>query len=217
MKFTEQEMVFLNSLSDGPSPFGISLTVPSDEDKEHYLVSTIQSLKEKNIVDADSKLSKLGVIPVKVLEIYKNADEHILLNRLCMCRTSDNQLICILPDENGYDMFSVDPSVILLMLLKQSSYLCKAQEKDVVPYLPQKMDYVKWQQSTAPFAGHSVVVGKFQKDVPILEKNYYWDEQNGFQYDFHTEEQTQLNPREMRLQFMDIFGIPYETEGLKIG
>lgn len=216
MKFSEQEMVFLNSLSDGPMPFGLSLSVPEGE-KEKYIADTIQSLKSKNIVDSDTKLSKLGIIPVKVLEIYKNAEEHILLNHLYMCRTSDNKLICIAPNSQEYDMFTVDPSVVLLMLLKQSSYMCRAQDKDAVPYAPQKVDYEKWQQSMASFADHSIVVGKFQKGRPVLEKNYYWDEQTGFTYDFHSEERTQLYPREMRLQLMDILGIPNETEALKIG
>jgi len=217
MKFSAQEMIFLNSLSDGPAPFGISFSMPVEAEKEKFIADTIQSLKGKNIVDSDAKLSKLGVIPVKVLEIYKNAKEHIIFNHLFMCRTADNQFICIVPVSGEYDMFSIDPSVVLLMALKQSSFMCGAQEKDAIPFQPQKIDYEEWQQSMTPFADNNIVVGKFQGEHPVLEKVYYWDDQIGFVYDFHIQERTQLFPREMRLQLMDILGISYETEELKLG
>lgn len=207
MKFSNNEMIFLNSLSDGPVPFGLSFHMPEDKEKDRFILETIQSLQEKNIIGADGKLSKLGVIPVKILELYKNAESHVLLNHLLLCGTSDRRRICIVPDSDGYDMFCIDSTAILFMFLKESAFMQKAQQKNAPLFFPRKMKTEEWQRAASKYSGRNILACRFQGPCPVERKIFYWDDQNGYEYNFASEECKKISPREMRLCLMSMIGM----------
>lgn len=207
MKFSEQEMVFLNSISDGPPPFGLTLHVPEDKAREQYVAQTIQSLQKKNVIGPDGKLSRLGVIPVRVFELYKNAESHVLLNGLLLCGTEDRRRICIAQDKDGYDLFCMDAAAILVLLLKASPYMRRAQPKDVPAPKPRKLKEGEWEHAAETYSDRNILAFRFEGRSPVERKVFCWDDENGYEYDLAAEECTAISPREMRLRFMKLLGI----------
>jgi len=53
-------------------------------------------------LDKNKKLTRAGLVPVRALEIYKNAAEHIRLNDLCIGLTPDCKMITIAAREDVY-------------------------------------------------------------------------------------------------------------------
>jgi len=86
MTYTNQEMIFFNSILDGGEIFGIKLEEPFLVD-EKYIEDTIESLQEKGIIDEEKKLIVTKETPALFLEEYKKASKHIVLNdkRIALC------------------------------------------------------------------------------------------------------------------------------------
>lgn len=207
MKFSEKEMVFLNSISDGPAPFGLDLHVPEEADQKQYVAETIQTLQKKNIIGQDGKLSRLGVIPVRLFELYKNAQSYVLLNNLLMCATEDRRRICITKDQDGYDLFCMDAAEILALLLKTSPFMRRAELKDVPIPHPRKLRAGEWEQAEEKYSGQCILAFRFDGQRPTERKVYCWDDENGYEYNLTAEECTAISPREMRLRLMKLLGV----------
>lgn len=207
MKFSEQEMVFLNSITDGPSPFGLTLHVPEDMDREKYVAETVQSLQKKNVIGPDGRLSRPGVIPVRVFELYRNAESHVLLNGLLLCETEDRRRICIAKDKDGYELFCMDAAAILVLLLKASPYMRRAQPKEVPIPVPRKLREGEWEQAAETYSKRNILAFRFEGRSPVERKVFCWDDENGYEYDLTAEERTAVSPREMRLRLMKLLGI----------
>lgn len=207
MKFSEREMVFLNSISDGPTPFGLTLHGPEEINREQYVAETVQSLQKKNVIGPDGKLSRLGVIPVRVFELYKNAGSHVLLNELLLCETEDRRRICIAQDKDGYELFCMDAAAILVFLLKASPYMRRAQPKDVPTPVPRKLKEGEWERAAETFSKRNILAFRFEGRSPVEQKVFCWDEENGYEYDLAAEECTAVSPHEMRLRLMKLLGI----------
>lgn len=60
MKFSDSEMMFMISVSRGRKPLGIDIKIPEDSQREEYIKDAIYSLRNKNIVDENLKLTKEG-------------------------------------------------------------------------------------------------------------------------------------------------------------
>lgn len=214
MKFSEKEMVFFNSISSGPAPFGLDLHIPEEVNRKQYVADAIQSLQEKNIIGPDGKLSKLGIIPIRIFELYKNAKSYVLLNNLLFCETEDRRKICITSDQDGYELFCMDAVAILALLLKASPYMRRAQPKDMPISRPRRLKEGEWEQVFEKYSKQSILAFRFEERQPVERKLYCWDDENGYEYNLSAGECTALSPREMRLRFMKLLGI---SEGISNG
>lgn len=60
MLFTNNEIVFLTSVSKGCMPFGIHYKMPKEGEKEAFIEDAIQSLMQKGILNEERKLTQEG-------------------------------------------------------------------------------------------------------------------------------------------------------------
>lgn len=214
MKFSEKEMVFFNSISSGPAPFGLDLHIPEEVNRKQYVADAIQSLQEKNIIGPDGKLSKLGIIPIRIFELYKNAKSYVLLNNLLFCETEDRRKICITSDQDGYELFCMDAAAMLALLLKASPYMRRAEPQNMPISHPRKVQEGELEQVLQKYSKQSILAARFEERQPVESKIYCWDDENGYEYNLSAGECTALSPREMRLRFMKLLGI---SEGISNG
>lgn len=214
MKFSEKEMVFFNSISSGPAPFGLDLHIPEEVNRKQYVADAIQSLQEKNIIGPDGKLSKLGIIPIRIFELYKNAKSYVLLNNLLFCETEDRRKICITSDQDGYELFCMDAAAMLALLLKASPYMRRAEPQNMPISHPRKVQEGELEQVLQKYSKQSILAARFEERQPVERKLYCWDDENGYEYNLSAGECTALSPREMRLRFMKLLGI---SEGISNG
>jgi hypothetical protein len=214
MKFSEKEMVFFNSISSGPAPFGLDLHIPEEVNRKQYVADAIQSLQEKNIIGPDGKLSKLGIIPIRIFELYKNAKSYVLLNNLLFCETEDRRKICITSDQDGYELFCMDAAAMLALLLKASPYMRRAEPQNMPISHPRKVQEGELEQVLQKYSKQSILAARFEERRPVESKIYCWDDENGYEYNLSAGECTALSPREMRLRFMKLLGI---SEGISNG
>ena len=67
MRFTEHEMVFLNSITKGEVVFGIPLHFRTKNGRTVEIEKTIEGLIQKKILKSETELSELGVLPARIL------------------------------------------------------------------------------------------------------------------------------------------------------
>lgn len=206
MKFSLQEMIFLNSVAKGPSPFALEFPLPQVNEKEAMIEKTLKSLQAKAILDGDRKLTTAGIVPIQIFEQYKNAKEHILLNRMRICRTSNPTLIVIAPGVTEYEMAAVHPAILLELLLRKIPYMCGAQEKSAQPFPEVQIEYDIWSKNILAFGDQNLFAGTYTGQEPVSQKVYYWNQDQGFVYDIKTHRQRQLHPREMRMELVHLLG-----------
>ena len=60
MLFTNNEIVFMTSVSKGSLPFGIRYRMPAEEEKEAFIEEAMQSLVKKGILNEERKLTEEG-------------------------------------------------------------------------------------------------------------------------------------------------------------
>ena len=82
MRFTEHEMVFFNSITKGNDVFGIPLKFRPQKGHEEEVKKTINGLIEKGVLASETELTKMGFLPARALECYKESRNHIIINYL---------------------------------------------------------------------------------------------------------------------------------------
>lgn len=124
LKFTEEELTFINSITKGPAPFGVFLKYPVWRDTEELKSEVLTSLQEKQILGEDKKITEYGMIPLILWEEYRNAVSHIVLNQVCFAVLSNGRLVGVRKAEKQYYLTTGRGKEIFLELLKNNTFLC---------------------------------------------------------------------------------------------
>lgn len=202
MKFTEKEMTFFVSVSRGRVPFGITCSVPRQEEKEDFIKETIKSLTEKRILDENQKLTKEGADIIYLFEQYRNAKKHIRLNHVSMAVLSEGILITVIKTEDGYEMGCLQSAFLMTELLKHAEYLCR-EEKESIRGQWENIGQTEWFEQTGEMDG-CVVLGQYHLGRLESEKIYYWKEDQGYLYHKTVERKRAISPGVMRKQIYRI-------------
>ena len=105
MKFTEHEMVFFNSITKGNDVFGIPLKFWTQKSHEEEVKKTINGLIEKGVLASETELTKMGFLPARALECYKESRNHVIINYLHIALLEQREAIVIIPLKNReYEM-----------------------------------------------------------------------------------------------------------------
>ena len=119
MKFTEHEMVFFNSITKGNDVFGIPLKFRTQKSHEEEVKKTINGLIEKGVLASETELTKMGFLPARALECYKESRNHIIINYLHIALLEQREAIVIIPLKNReYEMLRLPRGAVLYLLLK---------------------------------------------------------------------------------------------------
>lgn len=211
LKFTEEELIFINSITKGPAPFGVFLKYPVWRDTEELKSEVLTSLQEKQILGEDKKITEYGMIPLILWEEYRNAVRHIVLNQVCFAVLSNGRLVGVRKAEKQYYLTTGRGKEIFLELLKNNTFLCGG-EKEGEHYTSRKLTYEEWSKMIREKDSNILVTGSYVNYRPEKEIAYYWEGEEGYQYDMNKERERRLKPRQMRLRLMELLNIR-EGEG----
>lgn len=202
MKFSDSEMMFMISVSRGRKPLGIDIKIPEESQREEYIKDAIYSLRNKNIVDENLKLTKEGADLLFFFETYRNSYRHVALDQIYAAVLPRDRLITVMKKEDGYELNCISSSVLLEALLGYSEFLkCEDHqpgrgnwENTTVEELFQRI-----QNSTG-----GVWVKRFTGGKPDGEKFYGWDKQQGYVVNLERNRIRSLSPLWMRKQLCQL-------------
>ena len=129
MRFNNEEIVFLTSVSRGNVPFGIKYRLPGELERGEFIERTMQSLMKKGILDAQKKLTKEGAAIIRCWEKYRNCKDHVMIHQVRAALLPGGMLIVALPEEDGYEVQYMNAEVLMLAILKQAQSLCGASKQ----------------------------------------------------------------------------------------
>jgi hypothetical protein len=130
MIVTEWELAGLNTISGGGALPGLEL--PSGEPPN--MDALLDGLKRKEVIGPDGHLSAFGMIPVRVVEQYRTADEHVFLNQMRVSRNDDGSLTVLHPaPDGGWGLSRMAPVAVMVALLEAYPFLCQASPGDDKP------------------------------------------------------------------------------------
>ena len=120
MRFTEHEMVFFNSITKGNDVFGIPLKFRPQKGHEEEVKKTINGLIEKGVLASETELTKMGFLPARALECYKESRNHVIINYLHIALLEQREAIVIIQSSPNLCVNSSFSYVVLSTLLLSS-------------------------------------------------------------------------------------------------
>lgn len=188
MRFNNEEIVFLTSVSRGNVPFGIKYKLPREGEKEAFVERTIQSLMQKGILDGQRKLTKEGAGIIRCWEEYRNCKDHVMIRRIRAALLPGGMLVAVLPDGDAYEVQYMNAEVLMLAILKQARSLCGASTQ------PERG---KWQDMAGEMPGGES--GEQEGMIPIIKFEYFKAIDRRIIY-WKGEQVYQINPERMRIR-----------------
>ena len=122
MTYTNQEMIFFNSLLDGKQIFGLRVESPLRIDKK-YIEGTISSLQEKGWIGEDKKLVQTKENPALLLDLYKKATSHIAINHMRIALHGTKFVVLILRNEENYEIYGMSRVALFTLLIEGTPLL----------------------------------------------------------------------------------------------
>lgn len=204
MEFTNQEIIFLTSVSHGRKPLGVKLCMPKREEREDYIHQTIRSLTEKEILNKEGELTREGADILYIWEQYRNSERHISVNGTYMAEIPGGKLLAVIPTKKGYDVRFIMPETIMLNLLKENTYLCRKEEKALRGKW-EDMDLEKWYEETAQMDG-GLVFREYMRGKETTENIYCWKNEKGYLLNMTRRRVRELSTAVMRRQIYTMLG-----------
>lgn len=204
MLFTNNEIVFLTSVSKGSSPFGIHYRMPKEGEKQTFIEEAIQSLIKKGILNEEQKLTEEGAAVLRFFELYRSCRRYITINRVKAAVFENGKLITVCKDKDNYEMCCTDSATLMLSLLKQSKFLCSGEEK------PERGKWYgvmpeEWQQTMREMEG-CIPVCEYENARLTGRKLFYWKGGEGYLLNIDRMRVRRLSPSYMRRQLYTILG-----------
>lgn len=210
MRFTEHEMVFLNSITKGGSVLGIPLHFRSKKDYDSEIKKTIQGLVEKGVLKSETELAKQGALPARALECYKNSRTHIILNYLHIALLEKQDAVIIIPLKNQeYELLRLPRTAVFYLLLEKYPVLRNAGYP--AGRTPKLLDMDVFLQELKEQEGN-IMVGEFQDGTAVREQVYFWKKENMYHYDLNTRMQREINAARARRELLELLRIREEVE-----
>lgn len=188
MRFNNEEIVFLTSVSRGNVPFGIKYKLPREGEKEAFVERAIQSLMQKGILDGQRKLTKEGAAIIRCWEEYRNCKDHVMIRRIRAALLPGGMLVAALPDGDAYEVRYMNAEVLMLAILKQARSLCGTSTQ------PERG---KWQDMAGEMTGGES--GEEEGMIPLIKFEYFKAIDRRIIY-WKGEQVYQINPERMRMR-----------------
>lgn len=201
MIFSTGELRCFNSILDNKKLFGIKLDEKYDNEEE-YISKIIDSLKIKSILDENSKLTDIGVLPILALREYKNSRNHIIINNFNIALLKDGKSVVIKKEEEGYRIFFCSRELILFSIIYSSNFMRK-ESKDNDNVSTEKIQYLKLLIDEKYKRKNSITLSWYFCTEKVTEKIYSWSDEDGYIYDVINSNRKVMSPKEMRLSLME--------------
>ena len=211
MIFTANELEVLSNISGEEKLFGVINRPVLSEEKESFEKKTTESLQKKGILDSDGKLRKNGSIPIYILEQYKKAKKHLIINNFRLAVLPSNKIISVVPVEGGYDLSATNSIVLFTEFIKMKEYFRRAEiEVDRKTRKYKKIE--DWEPEFKQCGDNNILIGVFEGKKITEEVVLYWNNEMGYMFNLHSGDRKEMSPRMMRLYLMGILDIEYDVQ-----
>ena len=204
MRLSEGEMLFINSVTKGRTPFGIICKYPEESKMEEYKKEVVLSLRKKGILDDEKKFTPKGIALLLLWEQYRNSERHMVLNHLMLSVSTKRRVICVAKMSDGYEVFSADSGFVMFALLKRHEFLRSQDTK--CPIVLEKLLYEEWTESLGAYGDGLLITGIYRKNEPEREEVYCWRGETGYKYDLSGQFQRKISARTVRMRLMSDLG-----------
>ncbi len=210
MRVSQDELLFINSVTKGPEPFGVLLRYPGQEKISGFKKEVIQTLQMKQILNENQKFTKEGAALLLLWEEYRNSRKHLILNHIILAICPKGRVIGITKQENGYEIFSVHGAVVMTALLKKYKFL--RMETRGMNCEQKKIPYADWAKEMERYGENVIITGVFHEREPETEEVFYWSGDKGCRYEIASCWQSTMSPRTMRMCLLNDLGIGREDQ-----
>jgi len=209
MIFTVPELAALNSISGGGVLPGMRLAVPTFDSHAKLWASVHDSLKEKNIVGPSGHLTKFGVIPVRVVELYRTAAKHAFLGRARVSCDSDGSVTMLTPVGDDWEVIRAPKEALMVGLLNKFPFLCGKSNWDDHPGSWESMSYEAWVGTMMEFGPENLLVanGVNKGESPTDLMAYGLSRGRGYEYNMSRARGRQRSVRDIRTTIAGMIGI----------
>ena len=107
-------------------------------------------LRVKGVLDASGRVSRLGMVPIRAVEQYLRADQHVYLNQLKVSLNDDGALTVLHPIDDDWDLSRMSPQAVMLALLRAYPWLCEGDGPDASASPWKPMSLQRWAQDRLP-------------------------------------------------------------------
>lgn len=185
MTITRKELLFINSITGGPHPFGIVLARPNDNEVDAYKIEAIKSLREKGILTESGSFTNSGQALLYLWEEYRSAPKHIIFNRILFSINGNQNAVGIGYTEDGnYEILSTDSPTILSLFVSVFPFLLKESNKN--EFYNAQITYDEWSQEITDAKGSVFIIGRFLNKASNNENTYYCINNTPYQYNFES-------------------------------
>lgn len=189
MRFTAEEILFLNSLTKGGRPFNMRSQLSKKGLKAEEIVEgAIRGLTEKGLLDAERHLTKDGTAMLVCWQKYRNSRVHLLVNRLNVAVLPGNMVVAVHELEDGYGIDYMSSEVLMLAILKQCEYLRQGEEKQERGAW-ETISAEQWEMRAGEAEG-GVPISVYHGNELHEQSIYYWKGKQGYLF----------NPKRNRLR-----------------
>jgi len=211
MTYTNQEMIFFNSILDKEEIFGVKIEEPFLVD-EKYIEDTIELLKKKDLIDEDNKLVATKGNPALFIAEYKKASKHVILNdkRIALC--GEKYAVVIERKEKEYEVYGINRKLLLIKLIEGTVLMTE--------------DALKWENGeSSRFSvkelsevmksdeyDYTSVIQKYEKKRLKREYICLWNEETAELYDGATRKKQRVNGQYFKKLLAELLEIEMERE-----
>lgn len=205
MHFTDGELVFFNSITEERKLEGIRLSMPGIINKESYIIDTLKTLRKKNILTKQNKLSRDGVLYAFVFEEFKRSQRHLIINNLHLgLQDEGKRIVCIVKERRNVNQMLIEkPSIIMLKLIHDCTYL-QLETPSEKPRIVHQMSKENIKNDIHKFGDNRLHVQIIENGCVNYNKTYCWLHEEGYVYDYLAETVTTISPVQMRRELASI-------------
>ncbi|WP_027208855.1 DUF5081 family protein [Butyrivibrio hungatei] len=210
MRFTSDELLFLNSITQESAPFGVFFNKIKKEDGKEKAEIAKAELIKKGII-TDKGITAFGFGMIKIWGEYCNAYKYLVINRTLIGLIDERRCIVVYRDGAGYEIASGDKAEIIYACLKEYDFLRRADDKTVPEFLKEDVEYDDIVKKIHELGVNAMNVGVFPKGrKPGEEGFFYYDKKTIYHYNLHTKTERIVNPSSARKYLMEKLDINME-------
>jgi len=206
MTYTNQEMIFFNSLLDRKTIFGLQIESPLIAD-EDYINSTISSLQEKNIIDINHKLIEKSSNPIFFLDLYKKSNKYIIFNNKRIALIGETFSSVIQHDEDQFEIFTISRKGLLIEIIKNTPLLLN-KGFSWIPEPPKHCTFEDFKTHYNKFnLEDAAILQKYENKKLIKDYFLYWNDKEAYLYNGTEKIIQKVNGQNIRVLLIDLMEI----------
>lgn len=211
MKFTSDELLFLNSITQDSAPFGVFFDKIKKEDGKKKAELAKSGLINKGIL-TDKTITAFGFGMIKIWSEYCNAYKYLVINKTLIGLIDERRCVVVYRDGGGYEIASGDKAEIIYACLKEYDFLRRADDKTILESLKEDVEYDDIVKKIHELGVNVMNVGIFPEGrKPGEEGFFYYDEKTIYHYNLHTKTERIVRPSAIRKYLMERLDINLEV------